>query len=190
MKMTMDRQMRTERRNLIIRRILYYFLAALAFVIISTVKSTFSMPLLLINLGVCTAAFESSSPVYCSVFGCFCGLLLDISSGTLFCFNGIILTFCCLMVSLIFSCFLRRQLLNFILLDITVTLAQGALHYLFYYLLWGYDKNRGILTEIFIPELIATNLFGIAVFGIYKIITHFLGAVKERYIEEPTGEKV
>lgn len=186
-KMTMDRKMRTEKRNLIIRRILYFFLAAVSFVIISTVKTTLPLPLLLIDLGVCTAAFEFDSPMYCSVYGCFCGLLLDIAEDTLFCFNGIILTFCCLMVSLIFYCYLHRKLLNFILLNFTVILVQGALHYLFYYLLWGYDRNKEILTEIFIPELIATNIFGIVVFGLYKLIGHFLGAVREHYIEEQTG---
>ncbi|MGN1417020.1 MAG: hypothetical protein ACI4XF_09260 [Oscillospiraceae bacterium] len=187
-RMTMDRKMRTEKRNLIIRRILYFFLAAIAFVIISTVRTTFPMPLLLIDLGVCAAVFEFDSPVYCSVYGGFCGLLLDIAEDTLFCFNGIILTFCCLMVSLIFSCFLHRKLINFILLNFTVILVQGALHYLFYYLLWGYDKNREILMEIFIPELIATNIAGVAVFGVYKLIGHFLGDVREHYIEEQTGK--
>ncbi|MGN0696479.1 MAG: hypothetical protein ACI4J5_06935 [Oscillospiraceae bacterium] len=186
-KMTMDRKMRTEKRNLIIRRILYFFLAALSFVIISTVRTALPLPLLLIDLGVCTAAFEYDSPVYCSVYGCFCGLLLDIAEDTLFCFNGIILTCCCLMVSLIFFCFLHRKLLNFILLNFTVILVQGGLHYLFYYLLWGYDRNKEILMEIFIPELIATNIAGIAVFGVYKLIGHFLGAVREHYIEEQTG---
>ncbi len=186
-RMTMDRKMRTEKRNLIIRRILYFFLAATSFVIISTVRTTLPMPLLLINLGVCAAVFEYDSPVYCSVYGGFCGLLLDIAENTLFCFNGIILTFCCLMVALIFSCFLHRKLLNFILLDFGVIIVQAALHYLFYYLLWGYDRDQAILMEIFIPELIATNIAGIAVFGVYKLIGHFLGAVREHYIEEQTG---
>lgn len=187
MKMTMDKQLRTERRNLVIRRVLYYFLAAAAFVIISTVDGQLPMPLLLIDLGVCAAAFEFNAPVYCAVYGCFCGLLLDIAEGTLFCFNGIMLTVCCLMVSLIFSCLLHKKLPNFILLNFLVILVQGGLHYLFYYLLWGYDRNREILTEIFIPELIATNLFGIAVYGIFKLISRFLGTVREHYIEEGSG---
>lgn len=184
MKMNMDKMLRTERRNLIVRRVLYYFLAAAAFVIMSTLDGKLPMPLLLINLGVCAAAFELNSPIYCAVYGCFCGLLLDIAEGTLFCFNGILMTCCCLMVSLIFSCLLHKKLPTFILLDLIVILIQGGLHYLFYYLLWGYDKNREILTDIFIPAVIATNISGIAVYGIFKLISHFLGAVREHYIED------
>ena len=105
MKMNIDLKLRMERRNLIIRRILYFVIAFFAFILISTVKTDLPSALLLIPIAVCTAVFECDSPIYCSFFGAFCGLLLDFSADTLVSFNGIILTVCSMFTSLLFLFF-------------------------------------------------------------------------------------
>lgn len=184
MKMNMDRKIQREKRNIVIRWILYYFLAAVFYVVISTVKTSLPMPLLLVPMAVAVAAFENSTPFYSALFGIVCGLLLDSASGTLVSFNGIIIGFCAMMTSLIFLCYFRRQLFNFILLDLAASLIQGILHYLFFYLLWGYDPGQAIFREIFIPEFILTNLWGIGVYGLLRLIERIFGAVREHYIEE------
>ncbi len=183
-KMNIELKLKTERRNLIIRRSIYFPLAALAFVFMTTAKLPFHTPLLLVSMAVCTGIFENDSPVYCAVCGCACGLLTDIATGTLISFNGIILGLCSMMTSLFFLFFFRRKFINFLIMDMAVTLVQGLLHYLFFYLLWGYDKSGGIFTDYFIPEFIVTNIAGIAVYGIFLLISRFLGTVREHYIEE------
>lgn len=186
--MNIDLKLRTERRNLIIRRILYFVIAFFAFILISTVKTDLPSALLLIPIAVCTAVFECDSPIYCSFFGAYCGLLLDFSADSLVSFNGIILTVCSMFTSLLFLFYLHRQPLNFFLLDMLAILVQELLHYLFFFLLWGYDESGGIFKEVFIPEFIVTNISGIFIFILYKLISAVLGEVKDHYIEENTGD--
>lgn len=184
MKMNMDIKMRTERRNLIIRRILYFVIAFFAFISLSTVRTELPSPLILIPIAVCTAVFESDSPIYCSFFGAYCGLLLDFAGDTLVSFNGIILAVCSMFTSLLFLFYLHRQPLNFFLLDSLAILIQSLLHYLFFFLLWGYDESGGIFKDIFIPEFIVTNISGIFIYILYKIISKYLGEVTDHYIED------
>lgn len=189
MKMNIELKMRRERRNLIIRRILYFVIAFFAFIILSTVRTELPSPLILIPIAICTAVFENGSPIYCSFFGAFCGLLLDFAGDTLVSFNGIILAVCSMFTSLLFLFYLHRQPLNFFLLDCLAILIQGLLHYLFFFLLWGYDESGGIFKEVFIPEFIATGISGIFIYILYKIISKFLGEVTDHYIEDDNSGK-
>ena len=187
-KMNIDIKKKREKRNTIIRRILYFVIAAFFYVLMTSVKFTAAVPLLLIPAAISTAIYESSSPSYSALLGCVCGLLLDRASGTIISFNGIILGFCSMMTSLLFLFYLRKKLLNFMMLDIAAIALQEMLHYLFFYLLWGYDSGGLIFSEIFIPEFITTNIFGIAVYALYYLVNRFLGNVREHYIEETSED--
>ncbi len=186
-KMNIDLKIRKERRNTIARRILYFVIAALFYILMTTVKFSGAVPLILIPAAVGAAVFESSSPVYCAFYGCFCGLLLDRASGTLISFNGIIIGFCAMMTALVFCFYLHKKLLNFLLLDLAAVLVQGLLHYLFFYLMWGYDGGGRIFSDVFVPEFIVTNISGAAVYGLFFLLNRFLGNVREHYIEDNPG---
>ena len=189
MKMNIDRKIQREKRNAVIRWVIYYLLAVIFYVVISTVRTALPMPLLLIPLAVGVAAFENLSPFYAALFGIVCGLLLDSATGTLVSFNGIIVGAAAMMTSLIFLFYFRRQLINFILLDLAAAVVQGLLHYLFFYLLWGYDPSHAIFREIFVPEFILTNLWGIAVYGLLRRTERIFGAVRAHSIEAAPSAK-
>lgn len=190
-KMNMDRKKKKEKRNEIIRWIIYYLIAGIGYIFMSTGKvisvsdmGRLPMPLVLIPIAAAAAVYESASPFYSALFGCVCGLLTDSASGTLVSFNGIIIGFCSMIISLVFLFYMRRRILNFILLCFGASLIQSSLHYIFFYLLWGYDPDSGILTGIFIPEFIFTNISGIFIYLLFKLIDRFFGAVREHYIED------
>lgn len=186
--MNIDRKIKTEKRNELLRKGIYFLMACTFYVIMTTVHTRLPMPLLLIPLAICTAVFECTSPVYVSVFGVVCGLMLDAATGTLISFNGIIVAFCAMMTSLLFMRYLQRHILNYIILSAASAAVQSALHYLFFYLLWGYDSGGGILRDIFIPEFIMTNLWGLGVYVFFLMTDRIFGAVREHYIEDNSTE--
>ena len=188
-RMNIDLKLKKEKRNEVIRWILYYLGAALCYVIITTLGRGFVMPLLLVPAAVFTAYNERSTPFYTALYGCVCGLLLDSAVGTLISFNGIILGFCSMMTSLFFMFYLRRHMLNFLLIGTLVTALREIMHYALFYLLWGYDENGKILLGVFLPEFILTSISGVVIFGAGMLLNKLFGAVTEHYIEETTEDK-
>lgn len=182
--MNIDKAFRTERRNLYIRRILYFFIAPVFFVFMTSgVNFGLPVPLLLISCCAAAGMYECESPVYSACYGAYCGILLDISQGTVICFNGILLGLLSMMCALSFLFMFRKNPFNFILVSLIMTLVEEFFHYIFFYLLWGYDNSGQILLNVFLSEFISTNIFGLIIYLIYFLIFKFLGNVNENYIE-------
>ncbi len=186
--MNIELKKKKERRNSVIRRIFYILLMIFCYIFVCAIKTGAALPLLLIPCAVCYAVREE--PVDSAVFGCVCGLLLDSAQDTLMGFNAIVIMWACLMVSLFFHCFLRRHILNFLWLDLSVIFIQSALHYLFFYWIWGYDTSGLVFRSIFIPEAIYTNIAGVALFWFTGVISDRFGRVTEHYIEEKSEDIV
>ncbi|MGN0642236.1 MAG: hypothetical protein ACI4JJ_03745 [Huintestinicola sp.] len=186
--MNIELKKKKERRNAVIRWIFNYLIMAFCYVFMSTVKTGYPLPLLLIPAAVCVSLREQ--PFDSALYGCVCGLLLDSAQDTLVGFNAIILMWCCLMTSLLFGYLLRKHIVNFILIDLLITALQSGLHYLFYYMLWGYDRSGRIFGSIFVPELIFTNLSGIIMFIVVGVLARTFGTVTEHYIEEKSDDIV
>lgn len=161
---------------------------AFSYVFISTVQTGYPIPLLLIPAAVCTAMREQ--PFDSALYGCICGLLLDSASGTLVGFSAILLMWICVMVSLLSGYLMRRHILNFLLLDFAAILIQSLLHYLFFYLIWGYDPDFAMWRSVFLPELIFTNVSGVLMYLVTAMLSKTFGTVNEHYIEEKSEDIV
>ncbi|MBQ5332567.1 MAG: hypothetical protein J6K92_04835 [Oscillospiraceae bacterium] len=186
--MNIELKKKKERRNYVIRQMLLVLLMAFSYVFISSVNAAGALPVLLIPCAVCYAGREA--PFDSVLYGCVCGLLLDSASGTLTGFNAIILMWTSLMISLLFHYILRRHILNFLWLDFAVIFIQSMLHYLFFYFLWEYDLSGMVFRQIFIPEMIWTNIFGIVLYLLTGVISKGFGTVTEHYIEEKSEDIV
>lgn len=186
--MNIELKQKKEQRNGIIRQLILILIMSFCYVFISTVNTGKPLPLLLIPCAVCYASREA--PFNSALFGCVCGLLLDSAVGTLTGFNAIILMWSCVLISLLFHYILRRHILNFLLLDLAVTVIQALLHYLFFYSIWEYDASGAVFREIFIPEAIYTNISGIILYWITGAVTKAFGTVTEHYIEEKSEDIV
>ena len=186
--MNIELKKKRERRNYVIRQLLFILLMCFSYIFMSTAKIPFAIPLLLVPCAVCYAVREA--PFDSAMFGCVCGLLADSAQGTLIGFNAIVLMWSSLMVSLLFHYYLRRHILNFLWLDLAIIAVQSLLRYLFFYWLWGYDTSGLVFRSIFIPEAISTNMAGIIVFWLTGIMTRCFGTVTEHYIEEKSADIV
>ncbi len=186
--MNIELKKKKERTNAVIRQIIYIFLMSFGYVFISTVSTGGALPVLLIPLAVCYGVREE--PFNSALFGCVCGLLLDSASGTLIGFNGIVLMWSAVFVSLLFHYYLRRHVVNFIWLDFTAVLIQSLLHYLFFYQIWGYDLSGEVFRGVFIPEAIYTNISGLVIYWLTGIISSRFGTITDHYIEEKSEDIV
>lgn len=180
--MNIELKQKKERRHYIIRQLFYIFLMSFSYVFVSVMSTGSALPLLLIPCAVCYAVREDF--FNSALYGCVCGLLLDSASGTLVGFNAVLLMWGSLMISLLFHYYLRRNILNFLWLHLVLTLICSFLHYLFFYMIWSYDLSGRVLKEIFIPELIYTNISGIFLYWLTGIIKNRFGTITEHYIEE------
>lgn len=186
--MNIELKQKKEQRNGIIRQLILILLMSFSYVFVSTINTGAPLPLLLIPCAVCYATREA--PFNSALFGCVCGLLLDSAEGTLTGFNAIILMWSSLFISLLFHYVLRRNILNFLWLDLVVTVVQSLLHYLFFYSIWRYDPSGAVFREIFIPEAIYTNISGVVLYWFTGAVTRTFGTVTEHYIEEKSEDIV
>ena len=81
-----------------VRWLLYYLVIFISFLIMTS--GTLLKPILLVPIAICIAIDNNQ---YASVLtGAVCGFLIDISCGKLFGYNAVILSFFCIVVSLLF----------------------------------------------------------------------------------------
>ncbi|MDR0992765.1 MAG: hypothetical protein LBL87_07745 [Ruminococcus sp.] len=184
--MTIDEKRRKERIRTFFRWVIYFA----AMFLCSVIMWTFGRraPLLMIPFAVAVSAFEP--PEYAAVFSAVCGLILDNITGCLFGFNGIILLWAGLCISLFFTLFLRRHFLNVFMLGAVLTAVISALHYLFYFGIWGYDTGGGIFKGWYIPIFFLTSVCIVPIYYFCKLLNMKLGKITDIQIEERTDDIV
>ncbi len=186
--MNIDLKRKKERRNVFLRWAIYMLLLAAEYVYMTTTPFHWRSLLLVIPTAMCVAAFEE--PFDSAVCGCIAGLLLDTAQGTLIGLSGIILLWCCLVTSLLFHFYMRKHIVNIIMLNGAAVLIQGIIHYFFYYAIWGYDPSAGIFINEFLPVMIFTEIAAVPFFYIIKFLVKHLGMINENYIEERSDDIV
>ncbi len=186
--MNIDLKRKKEKRNAVVRWILYGLLLALCCVYMTTAPLRLRTPLFIIPAAMCISMFEE--PFNSAIMGCAAGLLLDMAQGTLIGVSGIIMLWCCLISSLLFHFFMRRHILNIIMLNAAAVIGQGLIHYFFYYAIWEYDSAGKIFTREFRPVMIYTILAVIPFFFIIRFLSKRFGVIEESYIEEKTDDIV
>lgn len=189
--MNIDLKRKKEKRNTVIRWILYILLTVISYIYMTTAPQKLLMlrtPLFVIPIAMCVAMFEE--PFDSALMGCAAGLLLDTAQGTLIGLSGIIMLWCCLGASLLFHFFMRRHIINIIALNAAAVLAQGIIHYFFYYAIWEYDSAGKIFTREFIPVMTGTIIAVIPFFFLIRFLSRRFGIIDESYIEEKSDDIV
>jgi hypothetical protein len=146
------------------------------------------LPLLMIPFAVSAAAFET--PVRAAVYAGFCGLILDNITGSLFGFFGILLLWCALFVSVLFTLLLRRHALNVFFLNAVVSAVLLSLHYLFYIGIWSYDINGQIFLRFYVPMFFLTAVAVVPIYFLFRLLKKKLGIKTEVTIEEKSEDMV
>jgi cell shape-determining protein MreD len=180
--MTIDEKLRIERIRAFFRWVIY----AVSVFLCSIIMATFggNVPLLMIPFAVAISVFEP--PVESAVYSAFCGLILDNITGSLFGFNGILLLWAGLVISLVFTLYLRRHFLNVFMINAVLLLVMMSLHYLFYYGIWGYDTGGGVIRATYIPVFFFTGISIAPIYYIIKFLNIKLGRITDLQIEEKT----
>ncbi|MDE6763770.1 MAG: hypothetical protein K2J73_08840 [Oscillospiraceae bacterium] len=189
--MNIDLKRKKEKRNTVIRWILYILLTVISYIYMTTAPQKLLMlrtPLFIIPMAMCVAMFEE--PFDSAIMGCTAGLLLDTAQGTLIGLSGIIMLWCCLGASLLFHFFMRRHIINIIALNAAAVFAQGIIHYFFYYAIWEYDSAGKIFTHEFLPVMTGTIIAVIPFFFIVRFLSRRFGIIDESYIEEKSDDIV
>ncbi|MGN0554042.1 MAG: hypothetical protein ACI4I1_11700, partial [Oscillospiraceae bacterium] len=104
--MNIDLKKRKEKTRALIRWAIYFLLLFAEYIFMTTMPSIRRMPLFIVSTAICIAVFED--PFNSAILGCLAGLMLDAAEGTIFGLNGVILTLCCLMTSLLFYFIMRK----------------------------------------------------------------------------------
>lgn len=186
--MNIDIKRKKEKRNTVLRWILYGVMLAVSYVYMTTAPLNLRTPLFVIPIAMCISMFEE--PFESAVCGCVAGLLLDTAQGTLVGLSGIIILWCCLLSSLLFHFFMRRHILNIVILNAGAILIQGVIHYFFYYAIWEYDASGKIFIKEFLPVMIYTEIAVIPFYFAVRFLVRHLGLIAENYIEEKSDDIV
>ncbi|MCH5200879.1 MAG: rod shape-determining protein MreD [Oscillospiraceae bacterium] len=145
-------------RKMKIRIFLRWFFYALALVLLYSLMSsgTFGawQPFLIISfaIGVAIHEHEFSS----SIFGIFCGFMLDIAMGTLFGFFAVLMMPFCFLVSLLARNLIRVNFVNHLIATAITTLFSFSMHYLFTYVIWDVSSREIVILNVLLPSFIAT----------------------------------
>ena len=163
-----------------VRWLLYYLVIFSSFLIMTS--GTLLKPILLVPIAICIAIDNNQ---YASVLtGAVCGFLIDISCGKLFGYNAVILSFFCIVVSLLFELYLRHRFTNYILITAAVSYIQCRLDYKFYYQIWNYENVERIFTHVTLKVWVYTVISAVFVYLVIALINRFLMPKEHLTIEE------
>jgi cell shape-determining protein MreD len=163
-----------------VRWTLYYVLIFFSFIIMTS--GTWLKPLFLIPIPLCIAINNNQ---YAAVFtGAICGFLTDIACGKLFGYNAVLISFFCIVVSVLYELYLKDKFLNFIIISAGVSFIQCWLDYKFYYQMWKYDDVERIFRKVSLRVWIYTVIASVFIYLIMKLINHFLMPKNHLTIEE------
>ena len=159
-------------RKMKIRIFLRWFFYALTLVLLYSLMSsgTFGtwQPFMIISfaIGVAIHEHEFSS----SIFGIFCGFMLDIAMGTLFGFFAVLLMPFCFLVSLLARNLIRVNLVNHLISTVITTLFSFSMYYLFNYVIWNVSSREIVITSVLLPSFIATVITAPLMYFLSKLI--------------------
>ena len=96
-------------------------------------------PLLIIPLA--TAAAMREGELAAGVFGVFCGLMLDVASGTIPGFTSLWLLLCCPMISLLSRFWLKSNWLSHLVMNTATVLIICGMDFLFLHWVWEREAS-------------------------------------------------
>ena len=180
MRLRTTREQRILRIKTVLRWTLYYILIFFSFIIMTS--GTWLKPILLLPIPL---AISINNNQYGSVVtGAVCGFLIDISCGKLFGYNAVLLSFFCIVTSLMYELYLKNKFLNFMIISASVSFIQCWLDYKFYYQMWKYEDVGRIFRKVSLKVWFYTVIASVFIYLIIKLINHFLMPRNHLTIEE------
>ncbi|MCM1054265.1 MAG: hypothetical protein NC394_01975 [Bacteroides sp.] len=125
-----------------------------------------------------------------SVFGIFCGFMLDISAGTLFGFFAVCIMPCCFITSLFSRNLIKVNMLNHLLFTGGTALISFSLYYLFNYVIWSTEGRGLIVTKILLPSYAATLVTAPLIYLLSKFIASRFGLEQNENLDDAVEEAV
>lgn len=172
---------KAQRRTLcnVLRWSIYLLLMLLAFVTASA--GDYVKPLWLIPISFCIASVHGT--VIAAVTGILCGLLMDISCGTLPGYHGILLFLMCMLISILYDRLMQQRFWNLVFFTGIAAFLVTSLDYIFQYAIWGYDNVSLIYVYYALPCLLYTLLSCIVCYPVFRLIHRFLLPQRKRTVQ-------
>ena len=159
-------------RKMKIRIFLRWFFYALTLVLLYSLMSCGAFgtwqPFFIISfaIGVAIHEHEFSS----SIFGVFCGFMLDIAMNTLFGFFAVLMMPFCFLVSLLARNLIRVNFVNHLISTVITTLFSFSMYYLFNYVIWDISNREIVISSVLLPSFIATMLTAPLMYFLSRLI--------------------
>ena len=159
-------------RKMKIRIFLRWFFYALSLVLLYSLMScgVFGtwQPFFIISLAIGVAIHEHEFSS--SIFGIFCGFMLDIAMNTLFGFFAVVMMPFCFLVSLLARNLIRVNFVNHLISTVITTLFSFSMFYLFNYVIWNISNREIVISAVLLPSFIATVLTAPLMYFLSRLI--------------------
>lgn len=165
-----------------IKWVVYFVFALILFAFSTQGESATPKAIVLLPLAFSIAVFEDEVPA--AVTGAVSGLLIDISLDKLLGFTAFFLCISCGLISAFFRQFLRKNIINYLIIVFVLTALFLYVDYYLFYRIWGYEGFESVLKAILIPSWLKTLLWSPAVFGGVWLLDKLSGASRRLVIEE------
>lgn len=142
-------------------------------------------PLLIIPLATAVAMFEGE--LAAGVFGVFCGIMLDMASGTLIGFSSLWLLICCPVISLLSRFWLKSNWLSHFVMNSATTVIMCGLDFLFLHWVWEREEAGISFLHSLLPAYAWSVVLSIPVYFLVRLISTRLRPREERRLEEAAG---
>lgn len=139
-------------------------------------------PLLIIPLAAAVAMQEGE--LAAGVFGVFCGLMLDMASGTLLGFSSLWLLVLCPLISLLSQFLIKVNFISHLLLNAGVCVIMGFMDFLFLHWVWEGNQSLISLKMVVLPEYIGAAAFSVPIYFLVRGISRRFRVKEERSLEE------
>lgn len=159
-------------RKMKIRIFMRWFFYALTLILLYSLMSCGAFktwqPYFIISfaIGVSIHEHEFSS----SIFGIFCGFMLDIAMDTLFGFFAVLMMLFCFLMSLFARNLIKVNFVNHLISTTAATLLSFSMFYLFNYVIWNVSNREIVVLGVLLPSFIATVVTAPLMYFLSKLI--------------------
>lgn len=130
-------------------------------------------PSLLITIAISIAVFEREIPAM--IFGLLCGLLIDIGYSSTIGTFSIGLTIICFVLGYVANNLIVANIFNVLLVSFVAILILFLLHFLFSYIMLGYDDPLSYFVNHYISRIVGTFIFTPIFYFLNRFIHRTLG---------------
>ena len=165
-----------------IRWAVYFMLALICFAFSTQGTSGTAKALVLFPLAFAVATFEGEVPS--AITGTVAGLLIDISADKLLGFTAFFMCIGCGLASAFFRQFLRKNIINYLIIVFLFTAGYLYVDYYLFYKIWDREGIESVLKAVLLPSWLKTLLWSPVVFAGVWLIDKITGPFKQLVIEE------